>query len=77
MRSIPVFKSRFPDVEVNGQTIYAVVDGMGAFKGTALNWLEEVGIKDLQPEKYYSEQAWLDCFTWLGGLRHKKWVQAL
>ena len=58
---MPVFQSRSPDLKVIGQTILAVVDGMGVFKETALKWLKEEGI-DPKPEEYYSEQAWLNCF---------------
>ena len=37
-----VYKSYSPDVEVNGESILAVVEGMGAFKKTALQILEEM-----------------------------------
>ena len=59
---MPVFQSRGPDLKVIGQTILAVVDGMGVFKETALKWLKEEGIEDPKPEEYYSEQSWLNCF---------------
>lgn len=59
---MPVFQSRSPDLKVIGQTILAVVDGMGVFKETALKWLKEEGIENPKPEEYYSEQAWLNCF---------------
>ena len=59
---MPVFQSRSPDLKVIGQTILAVVDGMGVFKETALKWLKEEGIENPKPDKYYSEQAWLNCF---------------
>jgi len=51
-----------PDVEVNGQTIYAIVQGMGAFKSTAIKILSENGINDPKPGKFYSQQAWLNSF---------------
>ncbi len=59
---MPVFQSRSPNLKVIGQTILAVVDGMGVFKETALEWLKEERIENPKPEEYYSEQAWLDCF---------------
>ena len=59
---MPVFQSRSPDLKVIGQTILAVVDGMGVFRETALKWLKEEGIENPKPEEYYSEQAWLNCF---------------
>jgi len=59
---MPVFQSRSSDLKVIGQTILAVVNGMGVFKETALKWLKEEGIENPKPEEYYSEQAWLNCF---------------
>lgn len=38
-----------PKVEVNGETIHAVIDGMGAFKSTGIKILKDNGIDDLQP----------------------------
>jgi len=59
---MPVFQSRRPDIQTIGQTLLAVVDGMGVFKATALKWLKEVGIEDPKPDQWYSLQAWLDVF---------------
>ena len=56
------YKSLDPKVEVNGQTVYAVVDGMGAFKETALKILADHGIKDIKPGMWYKQQSWLDAF---------------
>ncbi|MBN1621690.1 MAG: hypothetical protein JW871_03765 [Endomicrobiales bacterium] len=49
-------------VEVNGQTILSVVQGMGEFKQLALDILKSNGIDDPQPLRWYSQQAWLDSF---------------
>ena len=57
-----VYKSYSPNVEVNGESILAVVEGMGAFKKTALQILEENGIKDPQPQKWFNLQNYLNAF---------------
>jgi hypothetical protein len=51
-----------PAVEVNGETVFAVVDGMGLFKNRALGILEKNGISRPAPGRWYSQQAWLDSF---------------
>ncbi|MBU1166932.1 hypothetical protein KKC60_00795 [Patescibacteria group bacterium] len=51
-----------PYIEVNGQTVYAIVDGMGPIKPTGIQILEENGIKDLDPKAWYSQQDWLNAF---------------
>ncbi|MBU2523972.1 hypothetical protein KKG71_02145 [Patescibacteria group bacterium] len=56
------FKAINPSVEVNGQTVFAIVDGMGDMKNMAFQILEENGISDLKPENWYSQQSWLDAF---------------
>jgi hypothetical protein len=57
-----VFKASSPTVEVNGETVYAIVDGMGAFKAKAIKILTDNGITNPQPGKWYNQQAWLDAF---------------
>ena len=57
-----VFKASSPTVEVNGETVYAIVDGMGAFKAKALKILADNGIDNPQPGKWYNQQAWLNAF---------------
>ena len=56
------FKAFAPKVEVNGETVLSVVDGMGPFKEKDLAILAEHGIKDAQPGHWYPQQAWLDVF---------------
>jgi hypothetical protein len=49
-------------VEVNGETIYSVIDGMGVFKTTAIKILADSGIENPQPGKWYIQQSWLNAF---------------
>ena len=57
-----LFEAFDQDVEVNGETVLAIVDGMGILKDRAIGFLEENGIKDPQKGKWYSQQAWLNTF---------------
>jgi len=50
------------NVEVNGETIYSVIDGMGVFKSTAIKILGDNGITDPKPGQWYKQQSWLDAF---------------
>jgi hypothetical protein len=55
------------DVEINGQTVLAVVEeAMGkfsdAYRDRALAALAEEGIDDPSPEEWYPQQAWLNAF---------------
>jgi hypothetical protein len=56
------YKAFAPNVEVNGETVLSVIDGMGPFKETGMKILTDHGIIDPQPGKWYSQQAWLDAF---------------
>jgi hypothetical protein len=56
------FKAFAPGVEVNGETVLSILDGLGPYKQTGLNLLAEHGINDPQPGKWYPQQAWLDAF---------------
>ncbi len=56
------FQASSPKVEVNGETIYSIVDGMGVFKTTALKLLSDNGIVDPKPGQWYSQQLWLNAF---------------
>jgi hypothetical protein len=51
-----------PKVEVNGETIYSVIDGMGAFKASAIKILNENGINNPQAGQWFNQQAWLNSF---------------
>lgn len=56
------FIAMSPDVEVNGETVNSVVDGMGAFRAKALDILAKNGIKDPKPGLWYNQQNWLKAF---------------
>lgn len=56
------FVASSPSVEVNGETVLAVVAGMGLFQAKAHQILAEHGIEDPQPGRWYSQQAWLNAF---------------
>ena len=56
------FKAFAPGVEVNGETVLSVLDGMGAFKTMGLKILADNGIVNPVPGQWYSQQAWLDSF---------------
>ena len=49
-------------VEVNGETVLSIVDGMGAFKTRAYKILNDSLIFDPQPGLWYRQQHWLDAF---------------
>lgn len=51
-----------PIVEVNGETIYSVIDGMGVFKSKAIQILADNGIENPQPGQWYKQQSWLSAF---------------
>jgi hypothetical protein len=51
-----------PKVEVNGETVLSIVDGMGAFKERAYKFLADNGIQNPEPGKWYPQQSWLDAF---------------
>lgn len=57
-----IFKASSPSVEVNGETVHSIIDGMGAFKAKALKILADNGIDNPQPGKWYNQQAWLNAF---------------
>lgn len=51
-----------PKVEVNGETVLSIVDGMGTFKEKALTILASNGIKAPKPGDWYPQQFWLNAF---------------
>ncbi len=56
------FKPFVPGVEVNGQTVLSVVDGLGSFRDIAFSLLKSNGIDDPKPNQWYSQAAWLKTF---------------
>lgn len=61
------FKAFASGVEVNGETVLSVVDGLGPFKETGLQILAAHGIKDPKAGQWYPQQAWLDAFKDIAG----------
>jgi hypothetical protein len=59
------FKAYSPSVQVNGQTVLSVVQGMGAFKERALKVLADNGIPNPQVNQWYPQQSWLNAFKTL------------
>ncbi len=57
---MPLFKSPSPGVLIFGTSILSMVDGMGAFKNSALKILEENGIENIKPKSLYSQQKFLN-----------------
>jgi hypothetical protein len=58
-----------PGIEVNGQTVYSIIDGLGYFTNISRRYLSQVGIgtvvdKKLVMDKYgwYPQEAWLMAF---------------
>jgi hypothetical protein len=56
------FTALVQGVEVNGETVLAVIDALSTFKTQALNILAKSGINQPEAGKWYSQQAWLDSF---------------
>lgn len=56
------FRAFSGGVQVNGQTVLAVVKGMGAFAQTGNDILARHGIKSPDAAGWYPQQAWLDAF---------------
>jgi hypothetical protein len=56
------FKAFAPGVEVSGETVLAVVAGMGPFKATGLKILAEHGIPSPLAGQGYPQQDWLEAF---------------
>jgi hypothetical protein len=49
-------------VEVSGHTILTFLKGLGNHEESALKVLAGFGIVNLEPRKWYSQQAWLESF---------------
>ena len=56
------FESFDDRVEVNGQTVAAVLDAMQGFTESARRFLAKSGIGDPLADAWYPQQAWLDAF---------------
>jgi len=56
------FKAFAPKVEVDGEVVSTLVDGMGAFKPMGLQLLVAHGIQAPKAGEWYPQQAYLDAF---------------
>jgi hypothetical protein len=56
------FKAFDSQVEVNGETVLSIIDGMGAFRSIGEKILATNGIDNPKPGQWYRQQAWLDAF---------------
>lgn len=54
------FRAFSSDIEVKGELLKPVVEGMGVYRRKALQILLANGISDLSSERWYSQQSWLD-----------------
>lgn len=65
-RWMPKYEPIDRDVEVNGQTILAMIDGVARFSDTYRSKVEDAladnGIVNPIPDEWYPQQAWLDAF---------------
>lgn len=58
-----VFEPFEKGVEVKGQAVMSIVEGVpAAFEGRAREMLAEEGIEPLEPDRWYSQQAYLDAY---------------
>jgi len=51
-----------PGVEVNGETVLSIVDGMGVFTDRGYRILADHGIRDPKPGQWYELQSYLNAF---------------
>jgi hypothetical protein len=61
-KNMTQFEAFVPEMEVNGQTVLSIVDGLGIHVKQAYEILSQNGINDPQPDQWYSQQSWLDAF---------------
>lgn len=57
------FKPFEPGIEVNGQTVFAIVDGFGIVKSLSRSHLRDAGLEEeIDLEGWYSQEKWLKAF---------------
>jgi hypothetical protein len=56
------FKALAAGVEVNGETVLSILDGMGAFQAIGTAMLAQCGIASPKAGGWYRQQDWLDAF---------------
>jgi hypothetical protein len=64
-------------VEVNGETVLSIVDGMGALRKKAYEILEKNNIKDPKAGNWYSQQSWLNSFKEISNLMGVKTLRLI
>jgi hypothetical protein len=57
-----LFQAINPKVEVNGETVLSIINGMGFAKAAGKSILSDNGIVDPQPGHWYLQQSWLNAF---------------
>jgi hypothetical protein len=57
-----VFKPFVPGVEVNGETVCSILEGMGAARAKGVEILAKYQIENPKPGQWFKQQAWLDAF---------------
>ena len=56
------FQAFAAGVQVNGETVLSVLNGMSSHREIAQSILSKNGITDPKPGQWYPQQAWLDAF---------------
>jgi len=62
---VPEYEAMSPASQVKGNAIRAIINGI-MHKEVALDILAKHGITDIDSEKWYTEQSWLDAFAEIG-----------
>ena len=55
-----------PHVEVNGQTVLTIIEGMAMVKSLAVQILKENGLSNIEKDHWYSQQNWLNVYKTIG-----------
>jgi len=58
------FEAINPEVEVNGQTVLSIVNGLGEMKSMGFRILKRFNIHDPETDNWYSQQEWLNAFKY-------------
>jgi hypothetical protein len=62
-RHVEPFEPIEDDVEVRGAAVQSIVEGVpDAFTANASQYLAEQGIEDIDPDEWYTQQAYLDAY---------------
>jgi hypothetical protein len=59
---VATYKAFSPNIEMVGQAVIGLIEGLGAFESIALQILSKHGIVNPQPDKWYPQQDYLDAF---------------